>query len=148
MHPRAGDRSDVDDGTSGRFEFIDQSARQHDRGEEIHLEHVLPYVERGRDRAEPRAPLSLRRDAGIVDQRVQLAVDPPLDLGDCGLRVGRVGQVHLDMILRAGLPGAVFRKRMARAGDHPPARGREALDRGVSDAAACSGEQQRAARLV
>ena len=66
-----------------RFQFVDQAARQHDRREEIDLEHVLPDVERGVDRAEPLAAFGLGRDRGIVDQRVQLAVvEPLLDLGD------------------------------------------------------------------
>ncbi len=65
-------------------------------------------------------------------------------------RVGVVGigEIDLDVILRPRFPRAIFRKRMARAGDDAPAGGGEALHRGVADAAAGSGEQQRAARLV
>src|SRR5262249_20184682 len=61
---------------------------------------------------------------------------------------GRIGEIDLDVILRSHLPRAILRERMARAGDDAPARGREALYRRVADAAACSGEEQRAARLV
>ena len=64
------------------------------------------------------------------------------------VRVAGLGEIDLDVIFRSHLPRAVFRERVARAGDHPPAGRREALDGGVADAAACSGEQKRAARLV
>ena len=63
-------------------------------------------------------------------------------------RVRRVGEIDLDVILRPHLPRAVLREGVARAGDHAPAGGREALHRRMADAAARAGEQQRAARLV
>ena len=104
MHARAGDRGDVDHRALGRLELVEQAARQHDRREEIHLEHVVPDVARGVDRAEPLAARRLRRDRGVVDQRVQLAVQPPLDLGDRRVGVVRIGEIDLDVILRARLP--------------------------------------------
>ncbi len=108
-----------------------------------------PDVLRGVDRGQPLAAFGLRRDRGVVDQRVQLAVgQPPLDFVDGVLGVVGIGEIDLDVILRAHLPRAILRKRMARAGDDAPAGGGEALHRGVADAAAGSGEQQRAARLV
>src|ERR1039458_2001692 len=113
------------------------------------LERVAPHVGGGTGRAEPLAAVALGRDRRIVHQRVQLvALDPPPDLLDGRKGVGFVRQIDLDVILGSGLPRAVLRERMARAGDHAPAGGREALDGGVADAAACSGEQQGAARLV
>ena len=45
------------------------------------------------------------------------------------------------MVLGPHLPGAVLREGMPRAGDHPPAGGREPLDGGMPDAAARSGEE-------
>src|SRR6185312_8890669 len=71
-----------------------------------------------------------------------------LDLGDRGERVRLIREVDLDVILGARLPWAIFGKRMAGAGDDAPTGGREALDRSVPDAAACSGEKQSAARLI
>src|SRR5471032_2519407 len=54
--------------------------------------------------------------------------------------VARVGQVDLDMILRPRRPGAVFRKGVARTGDHPPAGAGKTLHRGMADAARCPSE--------
>ena len=130
-------------------QLVHQAARQHDRREEVHLKHVVPDLARGVDRAEPLAAFGLGRDRGVVDQRMQLAVvEPVLDLGDRRIGARGVGEIDLDVILRAHLPRAVFRKAVARAGDHAPAGGGEALHRRVADAAACAGEQQGAARLV
>ncbi len=121
-------------------------ARQHDRGEEIDLEHVLPVLERGLDGAEPRAALALGRDGGVADQRVEapvLGLEPLPHLADGAQRVGRVGEIDLDVILRPHLPGAVLGEGVARAGDHAPARRGEALDGSVADAARGTGEDQR-----
>ena len=148
MHARAGDRGDVDDGAFGGHEFVDQPARQHDRGEEVHLENLMPILARGFDRAEPLAAGGLGRDRGVVDQRMQFAVEPPLGFGDRGLGIFRIGKVDLDVVLRSRLPRTVFRKRMARAGDDAPAGGGKALHGGVADAAAGAGQKERAARLV
>jgi hypothetical protein len=52
------------------------------RREEIHLENVVPDVARGFERTEPLAAFSLWRDRGIVDQRMQLAIEAPLGLLD------------------------------------------------------------------
>ena len=94
------------------FSSFDQPARQHDRREEIHLEHLVPDVDRGIERAEPLAAVGLGRDRGVVDQRVQLvAVEPALDLLDRFQRVGLVGEIDLDVVLGAGVPRAVLRER-------------------------------------
>src|ERR1700694_1388744 len=80
---------------------------------------------------------------------MQLAVlEPLLDDGDCRQRVLRIGEVDLDVVFGARLPWAIFGERMARAGDYAPAGGREALDRGMADAAAGPGQQQGAAWVV
>src|SRR5689334_10217719 len=52
------------------------------------------------------------------------------------------------MIFGSGLPRAIFRKRMPRAGDHPPSGGGKALDRSMADASAGAGKKERTSRLV
>ena len=72
---------------------------------------MAPGLDVGIDRAEPAAAFRLRRDRGIVDQRVQLAAFQPLaDFRDRARGVGVVGEVDLDVILRPGAPRAVFRE--------------------------------------
>ena len=102
----------------------------------------------GVDGVEPLAALELRRNPGIVDERMELALDAPLDLADRRERVLGIGEVDLDVVLRARLPRAILREGMARAGDDAPAGRGEALDRRMADAAARPGEEQRAARQV
>ena len=149
MHARARDRGDVHDRAVRFAELIHQAACQHDRREEIHLKNVAPHLARGVDRVEPLAAFGLGRDRGVVDQRMQLAViEPRLDQGNRRIGARGVGEIDLDVILRSHLPRAVFRKAVARAGDHAPAGGGEALHRRVPDAAACAGQQQGAARVV
>ena len=91
----------------------------------------------------------LRRDRGVVDQRVQFVViEPPANFRDRARGVGGTAEVDLDVILGARAPGADFRKGMPRAGDDAPARGREP-DRGrMADAPAGAGQKQRAPRRV
>jgi hypothetical protein len=67
----------------------------------------MPIVARGVDRAEPLTAVRLGRDGGVVDQRMQLAVEPPLDLVDRRVGVLGVREVDLDVILRAGGRGTV-----------------------------------------
>src|SRR6202023_23737 len=71
-----------------------------------------------------------------------------LDVGDGGEGRVFVGEIDLDVVLGAHRPRAVFREGVARAGDDAPSGGGEALDGGMADAAARSGEQQGAAGLV
>src|ERR1700691_6751862 len=106
----------------------------------------MPVVARVFERAEPFAAGGLRRNRGIVDQRVQFAVKSLLGFGDSSLGVAWIGQIDLDVIFRTCLPGAIFRKRMAGAGDDAPAGSRGALDCGGPDAAAGSVEKQGWAR--
>ena len=149
MHPRARDRGDVDHRAFGGLQFLDQPARHHDRCEEIDPEHMAPGVDIGIDRAEPFAPCGLRRDGGVVDECVQhAALQPPSYFRNRARGVVVVGEVDLDVILRAGVPRAVFGKGMPRAGDDAPAGRGEADHGGVPDAAAGPGQKQRAPRRI
>ena len=92
VHAPAGDRGDVDHRALGLLQLLDQAARQHDRGEEIDLEDVLPVLQRRLDGAEPRPARALGRDAGIVDERVQpaaLRLQPLAHLADGAWRCPR-----------------------------------------------------------
>src|SRR5580704_4342107 len=109
---------------------------------------MMPVVARGLERTKPLAPGGLWRDRGIVDQRMQLAIEAPLGFRDCRRGVFGIGQIDLNVVFGAGFPRAIFRKRMPRAGDDAPAGRRETLDGGMADAAACPGQEQRAARLI
>jgi hypothetical protein len=110
---------------------------------------MSPYVGGCVERAESLAAVGLGRDSGIVVQRMQLVtIEPALDLGDRLGGIAFVSEVDLDVILRSGLPRAILRERMTRAGDHAPPGGRESLDGGVAYASACSGQKQRSSRLI
>ena len=110
---------------------------------------MIPDLDRRVDRGEPLAALGLGRDRRIVDERMQLAmIEALLDFTDGFDRVSRISEIDLDVILRTRLPWAVLRKRVTRTGDHAPARGRETLDCGVPDPAACSGQEQSSPRLI
>jgi hypothetical protein len=146
MPARAGDRGDVHDGTLGRNQLIHQPARQHDRCEEIDLEHRLPVILARLDGIEPCAARLLRADGGIVDQRMQtraLRLQALLHGGNCGMRVRRGGKIDDDMVIGAGIPGAILGERLSRTGDDPPACGGESFHRCMADAARCAGEDQR-----
>src|SRR5205085_5980387 len=110
---------------------------------------MAPGLDVGIDRAEPLAAFGLRRNRGIVDERMQRAAfQPPADFGNRAGGVVMVSKVDLDVVLRPRVPRAVFRERMPRAGDDAPAGRRKADHGGVSDAAAGSGQKQRAPRRV
>jgi hypothetical protein len=95
--------------------------------------------------APSRAPLGpFGRDAGIVDQRVELAAlggQSLLDLGDAAHRVLGVAEIDLDVISGARRPGAFVGKDLARAGQDAPARHGELHHGGVADATAGAGQQ-------
>ena len=104
----------------------------------------------GLDRAEPRAALGLRRDRGIVDQRVQLAAfEPLLDLLRWPASVFS-GSARSTWMWSSGpashghFSGNGCREQVM---TRQPAAGK-ALHRRVADAAACAGQQQCAARRV
>src|SRR5216683_950932 len=73
MNPRAGDGGYVDDGAFGGFELLQQAAREHDRCEEVHPEHMVPDIDGGIDRGQARAAVGLGRDRGVVDEGMQFA---------------------------------------------------------------------------
>ena len=61
--------------------------------------------------AEPRAACALRRNRGVVDQRMQrAALEPLADFADRARGVVVVGEVDLDVILGAGVPRAILRE--------------------------------------
>jgi hypothetical protein len=109
---------------------------------------VVPILARSFDRAEPFAAGGFGRDRRVVDQRVQFAMQPALGLGDRLFGVFRIGEIDLDVILRARLPRTILWKGMPRTGDDAPAGGGKTLHCGVANAATCSSEEERAARVV
>src|SRR5713226_5885054 len=62
--------------------------------------------------------------------------------------VGVVGKVDLDVILRPGVPRAVFREGVPRTGDDAPAGAGKADHGRMADAAAGSGQKQRTPRRI
>src|SRR5690606_10443100 len=143
------DRRDVDNRSMRRLEFIEQATRQHDRREKVHVEHVLPDVDRRIERTQTRSALSLGRDRGIVDKRMKKTVcETAFDLGNGLLGVLGIGEIDLNGSLRPHFPWTVFRKGMARACDDAPAGGGKAFYRGVADAAAGSCQQKGAAGMI
>jgi len=95
---------------------------------------VIPHVDRGLDRGQPLAAGRFRRDRRIVDQRMQLAVLERSLMTAIADNVSCGSARSTWMWSSARFPRAVFRERMARAGDDAPAGGREALHRGMADA--------------
>ncbi len=110
---------------------------------------MAPGVDIGIDRAEPAAALRLRGNRGVVDQRVQRAAFQPLaDFRNRPRGVGVVGEVDLDVILRACAPRAFLREGMPRTGEDAPTGARKADHGGMADPAAGPGQKQRAPRRV
>ena len=90
MDTTSGDGGDIDHGAAAPLKRVDQRAGQHDRREDIHLKDGVPDIKRGRDGVHPRAVIALRRNAGIVDQRMQRrAVQPVHELGRAAFDFGR-----------------------------------------------------------
>src|SRR5271166_4699331 len=149
MYPRARDRCHVHNGTLGCSELVEEPARKHDRGEEIHAKYMIPDIDRGVDRREALATFRLGRNRRVVDKSVELAgIQPLLDLDNGLMRSLRVREIDLNVVLRSHFPWAVFGEGVSRARDDAPASGGETLYSRVPDAAACSGEQEGAALLV
>src|SRR5690242_20860300 len=101
MHPAAGDRRDVHHRALRRRKLVDQAARQRDRREEIHVEHLPPEIEGRVDRAEARAVLALGGNRSVVDESVEPAADALADLLDAAPELQGSGEIELDMILAA-----------------------------------------------
>ena len=145
MHFGAGDRRHVDHGALRGLQFLQQSARQHDGGEEVDLEHRLPVMLAGLERIHPSATCKLGADGGVVHQCIQLrAVRLQLfpHERDRLVRVLGRGEVNDDVILWARIPRAILGERLARTGDDAPSRRREALHGGVPDATGGAGQNQ------
>src|SRR3954453_15127700 len=89
------------------------------------------------------AILELGRNAGVVDQRVQLAAmrfQPMADFRDRNTDIFLIGEVDLDVVFRPCRPWAILGKGLARTGDDTPTLARKALDRGMADTAAGAGQ--------
>src|SRR5262249_17612098 len=142
MHPRPGDRSDVHDRAFRRFQLVEQAARQHDRSEEVHLKNAVPIFAQSVDRAQPFAAAGFEWDGGIVDKRMEFAIETPLGLDNRLLGIFRISQIDLNVILRSCFPWTILRERMARTGNHPPACRREPLYGGMADASARSSKKE------
>src|SRR6185503_14084574 len=83
-------------------------------------------------------------NAGIVDEGVKLSARQPFaHLRDGAQRILGRRKIDLDVVLRPRRPRTILRKGMTRAGDDAPARAREALHRGMPDAAARARENER-----
>src|SRR6516162_4036615 len=142
MHVMAGDRGDVDDRSLALRQSRGKGASQGQRHEEVQLKHSLPIFEVAVENAEPFLGRSLWRDAGIVDERMQRAVEKLPRLGNEVLEVVRIGKIGGDMVGPVRVALAFGRHVVARTGDDPPAGIAETLDRGVPDPAAGAGQQQ------
>ena len=142
VDPGAGDRGHVDHRTVRVLQFLDQPTGQHHGREKIHLEDGFPIGDRRVDGSQPHAALGLRRNARIVDERVEPALGKALPhFADGRFDIVRVREVELEMIFRSHLPRAVLGKGMARAGDDTPARRGKSLHGRVADAPRGAGQQ-------
>ena len=79
---------------------------------------------------------------GVIDQRVQPPAGDPLDLWQRIPHHVDIRQIELDVVTLAARPRAARIERVAGDGQHPPAVAAEALDGGMTDAAAGAGQQQ------
>src|SRR6266568_4653992 len=91
------------------------------------MKHVHPGFDRRAQRTQAIATLPLRRDGGVVDQRVERrSRQPLLDFGDRARHRAVIAKFDLYMVVGSGVPGAAHTvERLARTGDDPPARLRE-----------------------
>ena len=143
MHARPCNRGHVDHRPLRGCQFCLQRPGQHDAGEEVDVKDMAPGAQVGVQRGQTRAARAFRADACIVHQSMQATVDLALDhLDRCDGLVG-VGKIDLDVVFLAARPGTARIKGLPRTGQHPPALGRKPFDRGVPDAPACPGQQQR-----
>ena len=141
VHLVARDRGDVDHRALRRRELGAEPAGQHHRSEEVDVEHLAPGPQVGGQRGQPLALGALGRDARVVDERVEPAAHLLADRLDGGHGVLGVGEVHDDVVGGTPGPGAALVEGRARAGQHAPPLGREALDGGVPDPPARARQQ-------
>ncbi len=146
MHPRPDDRGHIDDAALRLDQVVAQALRQQDRGEEIDVEDVQPVLVGHLQAGDLAAVGMLWRDRGVVDQRVQPPAGDPLDLRQCIPHYVDIRQVELDVVALAARPRTARIERLAGDRQHAPAGAAEALDGGVTDAAAGAG--QTAERVV
>ncbi len=125
---------------------------QQDRGEDVDLEHPQPVGEFRRQRPEP---LTLGPFGEMPALFTSAWSTPPSAArrprtSSTARTVwgGASREVDLQVVLRAHLPGAILGKRLPRAGDDPPAGGRESLHGRVADAPARAREQHDASAFV
>ena len=71
VHATAGDGCYVDDGTLGRLQFLDETARERDRGKKIYAKNASPVVHVRLQCVETLAIGPLDGDSGIIDQCLQ-----------------------------------------------------------------------------
>ena len=111
MHLVAGDRGHVDHRALAPPPVRRFSPRASTTEAKKLTWNTWPQVRRSVSSVFSRAPPSpFGRDPGIVDQRVQPPAQPAADLLDRRDRVLGIGQVDLDVILRAAAPGAFVGK--------------------------------------
>ena len=140
MHPAARNRGYIYNRPFGCRQFIHQTPRQDDRGEEIHMEHLSPSAQIGGQGRQTRAIWPFGADARVVHKRVQPAIDLRLNHLECRDGFVGAGKVDLDVILFAPRPRAARVKGLTRTGQHPPTFRRKPLDGGVPYASRGAGE--------
>ncbi|MNN67683.1 hypothetical protein D3C81_1833290 [compost metagenome] len=75
-------------------------------------------------------------------QLAAIGFQPAADFSNRFADVFLIGQIDLYVIFRTRWPRAVFGKILTRAGNDAPTRAREALDRGMANAATCPCQHQ------
>ncbi|MCY1294862.1 hypothetical protein D9M70_441780 [compost metagenome] len=146
MNARAGDGRNIDDRALRRFQFRHERAGDQSGRDKIDVEHLRPDIGIRIQHTEAALARPLRRNAGIVDERVQPTVRQALAHGRCqAVNLREIRKVRLDMALAGGRPGAFFGKGLAGYGENAPALRLEELDRRMPDPAARSRKQHVAA---
>ena len=121
---------------------VEQTASEQDRRQKIDVEDVHPGIDGCRQRCETAALDVLRREAGIVDQRVQRhSAEAFLDLGKRPRHGAVVAEIDLDVVIRPRIPWAPLAiERLTRTGDDSPTCFRKQLHGCVPDAARGPGQ--------
>ena len=106
------------------------------------MEHLAPIHQVSVQRAQPLSIRPLRRNTGVVDQRIEASIQFILNDPNSINRICGVGQVHLHVIFTSSAPGTFFRDRVARTGDDPPAFKIEPAHGCMADTAACTSQKK------
>ena len=143
MHARTGDRGEIDHGAPRPRQLRDKPACQEQWRVKVGVEHRLPGVDVRFQRIQPRSVRALGRNAGIIDQCVQLPVDEHAahDL-HATHNIIQIGQIKQDVGGRHA-PRTLPRRGAARHGNDAPTFGVEAQRRRVADAARGTGNNDR-----